>query len=820
MKKIALFMFIQLLVLSAGSLIFAQNDAQAVWPLDSKSMFSPLVTGALTAQNEDTLGYALGNPGYTGINNSQRGFASQSSGGTASLGSWPNENAPNPGRYLQFTLAAAAGVTSFEVDSVTMAVGNSGGSDNIRAAIFISTDEFATSVRLDSLAMPNKALVQLAYAPKISLPAGKKLAVRIYPWATNGGHTSGKYFNVQNLVIKGKTKGEATVFLPVVSTAPVTNLSTTSATSGGNITSDGGGKITSRGVCWNIKGSPTTADFKAQDTIAAGGAFISQLTGLTPGVKYYIRAYAVNSAGTAYGKEDSLTTLTALSAPVVTTSAITSILTTTASGGGVVTTEGGKPVTARGICWNTKGNPTTADSKTSDGTGPGSFTSGLTGLLPVTKYYVRAYAVNELGTSYGDTVSFTTAAPKPDVKITVAKDGSGDYKTVQEAFNAIPDNYTGTYTVFVKKGVYYEKLLLGANKINVVLQGEDRDNTILTYDDYSGRVVNGVTLGTSTSYSTAIDASDFKALNITFQNTSKDQGQAVALRTNGDRMIFKNCRMLGYQDTYYTWGQGRIFNVDCFIEGTVDFIFGRSIAYFDHCTINIKRNGGTLTAANTEQTSKFGYVFSNCTITSDSMGYDGKPITTFALGRPWGAYAKTVFMNCTEPANLDPAGWMVWDGRESTCYYAEYKCSGPGAAVTARVPWSKQLTDTEAKDYSIVNIFSKASGIGAADWWPVSLVGVKEKSNSGQPSEFRLNQNYPNPFNPSTVITYSLAERSMVELNVYDLLGRKAAELVNGTENAGVHSVTFDASKLSTGVYFYTLKAGKNIETRKMMVIR
>ena len=309
-------------------------------------------------------------------------------------------------------------------------------------------------------------------------------------------------------------------------------------------------------------------------------------------------------------------------------------------------------MTDRGICYSTSKNPTIVDYKVSNGSDIGSFTSGMNSLEPKTTYYARAYAINSAGAGYGNEITFTTQAIAPAVRKIVAADGTGDYKTVQAAFDAIPDNYTGPYTVYVKKGIYYEKITLASAKSNVILVGEDRDATILTYDDYAGKPG----LGTSTSQSVAIDASDFVAMNITFRNTIKNDGtaqnqQAVALRVNGDRQAYYNCKMLGYQDTYYTWGNGRIYNYNCYIEGTVDFIFGRSITVFEGCTIKVLRNGCTITAASTEPTSNYGYVFLNSSITADKVGFDGNEITNIYLGRPWQANPRTVFLGCEEPAN-------------------------------------------------------------------------------------------------------------------------------------------------------------------------
>lgn len=484
------------------------------------------------------------------------------------------------------------------------------------------------------------------------------------------------------------------------------------------------------------------------------------------------------------------------------------------------------PILAKGICWNTYGNPTLINSFTEDGTGLGSFTSGMTSLLPTTTYYVRAYATNELGTAYGEEKNFTTSSPAPPVFVTVAKDGSGNYTTVQSAFDAVPDNYTGTYTIFIKKGVYKEKLFLGRNKINVVLQGEDRDSTILTYDDNANSLnSSGGTVGTSGSYSVGIDANDFTARDITFQNTNQT-AQAVALRANGDRQIYYNCKILGYQDTYYTYGYGRIYNKDCYIEGSVDFIFGRSIVVFDNCIINCNRDGGVLTAASTEAAYKFGYVFLNCKITTNEIGFNGNPVRTFYLGRPWQNEPQTVYINCELPANLNPAGWTTM--QVNAKLYAEYQCFGPGSDYSKRISFSRQLTDEEAKDYTIQNIFAKTSGVGAFDWLPVINVSVGEqKKTKIIPTTYKLEQNYPNPFNPITNIEYFIPNTNQVNysnnkvtLKVFDILGREIAMLVNETQLPGSYKVQFNATNLPSGIYFYSLQTGNFSDTKKFVLIK
>jgi len=197
--------------------------------------------------------------------------------------------------------------------------------------------------------------------------------------------------------------------LPTLSTTIITSITATTASSGGNITSAGGGTVTTRGVCWSIFHNPTTSSSKTSDGTGAG-SFTSAITGLTPDSTYYVRAYATNSGGTAYGNE---VTFSALSAnlPTISTTIISLITATTASSGGNITSAGGGTVTARGVCWNTSANPTTANSKTTDGTGTASFTSAITGLTTGTTYYLRAYAINSAGTAYGSQQTFKTALP-------------------------------------------------------------------------------------------------------------------------------------------------------------------------------------------------------------------------------------------------------------------------------------------------------------------------------------------------------------------------------------------------------------------------
>ena len=788
--------------------------ASALWPLQSSQ--SAITKGLVNALDQSFSN--LGTYSYTqlGGETCDRIITLPINSGT-----WPAESSPNFTRYIQYAVSPKPGGT-FYVDTVSFKLGAQY-SNNLRAAVYFSKDtSFANKTFLADTALNSSNLVYFGYSVNDTVGSSDTLYLRIYPYDT---HAEGyaKLICVDSVMIGGATTGVAAT-LAALTTIPLSYISTTFATSGGNVTSDGGGTITARGICWDTTNTPATSANKTVDGTGVG-SFVSRLTGLKAGKKYYVAAYASNIAGTAYGNIDSLVTLDSIIVPTVTTTAVTNILNKSAQAGGNVTDWGGDTVKVRGICYsNTNSSPTITDIKTTDGFDVGSFTSSIVGLTPSTKYYIRAYATNSAGTGYGVVDTFITQATAPAIRKVVAQDGSGDYTTLQAAFDAVPQNYTGTYTIFVKSGIYKEKVLLDSNRVNVVLIGESKDSTIITYDDYSGRVVNGVTIGTSTSYSISIDVSDFTAENITFQNTSQ-AAQAVALETNGDRQSYYNCNIVGFQDTYYSrgaHGTDRIYMKNCYIAGSVDFIFGRDIVVFDSCEIHENRNSGTLTAGSTDAVSLFGYVFLNCKITSDSIGFDSNPVVHFYLGRPWQAAPRTVFVNCYEPANLDSTGWLAWNVTPGL--YAEYNCYGPGYKPAYRsASLSKQLTSTEAAQYTLLNIFSKNSNPAFSyDWTPTApvITAVENNQEDQVPSTFSLFQNYPNPFNPSTTIQYSLPMAGHIRLFVYNILGQLVAKLVDANQKAGNHVINFNADNLSSGIYFYRVEANNFQMTKKMILLK
>ena len=294
-----------------------------------------------------------------------------------------------------------------------------------------------------------------------------------------------------------------------------------------------------------------------------------------------------------------------------------------------------------------------------------------------------------------------------DKKITVAQDGSGDFKTVQAAID-VANTEKESVLIYIKKGIYKEKIVIPSSKPGLKLLGESKENTIITYDDYSGKANpnSNRNIGTSDSYTLLVRADDVRIENLTIENSWCEKGQAVSLCAKGNRFIIRNSKILGCQDTLLTDGDGYYqYYENCYIDGTTDFIFGPAIAVFENCIINSKKDS-YITAASTPENLDFGYVFFNCKLIADAN------VTKVFLGRPWRPYAKTVFMNCNLGSHILPEGWNPWADerfadKTKTAFYAEYKNKGKGAKTDKRVAWSHQLSKEEAAKYTLKNIFPK-----------------------------------------------------------------------------------------------------------------
>ncbi len=294
------------------------------------------------------------------------------------------------------------------------------------------------------------------------------------------------------------------------------------------------------------------------------------------------------------------------------------------------------------------------------------------------------------------------------MRISVAKDGSGTYKTVQEAIDHVPAHNTKPVEIFVRNGIYQERVVLDSTKNFVRLIGEDKNRTIITFNNHAGMTMSsGKRMGTPESASFFIYAHDFIARNITFQNDAGfTAGQAVAVLAHGDRLTFDHCHFIGFQDVLYTEGvRSRQYYRDCYIEGTTDFIFGPSTAVFDRCHIHSNKNSH-VTAASTPENVKYGYVFLDCKLTADTA------LHSVSLGRPWKPYASVTYIRCNIGPHIIAGGWNNWSNldNEKTARFAEYKNTGPGANPAARVGWSRQLTKKEAGQYTVKNILTGSDG--------------------------------------------------------------------------------------------------------------
>lgn len=301
----------------------------------------------------------------------------------------------------------------------------------------------------------------------------------------------------------------------------------------------------------------------------------------------------------------------------------------------------------------------------------------------------------------------------PDTLV-VSRDGTGEFRTIDEVIEVCRAFMDYTKVIYVKKGVYKEKLIIPSWLTNITICGEDRDNTIITWDDHanikmpvggldSEAAVKGKPMGTFRTYTLKVQGSYITLKDITIENNAAKLGQAVALHTEGDHILVQNCRLLGNQDTVYTGvGGTRVAFYDCYIEGTTDFIFGSSIAWFQNCEIHSKANS-YITAASTPAGQKYGYVFYKCRLTAD------KDVDKVYLGRPWRPFAATIFMDCELGKHIRPEGWHNWNNakNEETARYAEYGNKGEGASTKNRVKWSKQLTKKEAAKVTLLDAFGE-----------------------------------------------------------------------------------------------------------------
>ena len=307
----------------------------------------------------------------------------------------------------------------------------------------------------------------------------------------------------------------------------------------------------------------------------------------------------------------------------------------------------------------------------------------------------------------------------------VAADGSGQFHSVQEAILAAPTaRASRPWIIHVRPGTYRERLYVQREKRFVALVGEDAATTIVSFDQHANVPgPDGRAISTFRTPTAQIDADDFTVENLTIENAAGPVGQALAIRVDGDRVAFRRCRFVGWQDTVFV-NRGRQYFEDCFVSGHVDFVFGGATAFFERCTI-VARADGYLTAASTPQEQPYGLVFARATVRGES-----KTVRTF-LGRPWRNYGHTVFLDSDLSDVVRPEGWNNWRvDREKTARYAEHGNTGPGADPARRVPWARMLTDDEA-----ARLTAKAVLAGADGWDPAAAGSIVPKPAPPAPAK-------------------------------------------------------------------------------------
>ncbi|WP_281632475.1 pectinesterase family protein [Flavobacterium luteolum] len=320
-------------------------------------------------------------------------------------------------------------------------------------------------------------------------------------------------------------------------------------------------------------------------------------------------------------------------------------------------------------------------------------------------------------------------------KITVAIDGSGDYVKIQDAVNAVLSDKAARTIIFIKNGLYNtEKIIVPVDKKRITFIGENREKTILSYHifDCTGGLNNKCPAEDAakwegqnirTSASVTIQGDEFRAENVTFQNTAGPVGQALAVFITSDKNTFINCNFLGYQDTMLLGKDGtRSYFNNCMILGRTDYIYGGGIGYFDSCEIR-SYGGGWITAPSTPKDQKYGFVFNKCKLTfignSPRVNDDKQP---FSLGRPWHNYPKVAWLNCEMSKELNPLGWpttwrMDYASTSSDLHLYEYNNKGAGADMSGRAKWEglKSISAAEAKLYSVENVLN-----GSDNWKPLA----------------------------------------------------------------------------------------------------
>ncbi len=809
---------------------------------------------------------------------------------------WPEETKQNSQRYIQFSFSVKPGIT-FKIDTISMYYAGMGG-HNMKINISWSTNSsFATSTQLNSVPIAisdnSPTLSFLVFEPNTVINYGEKLYLRIYPWYTL--YLTTKYVCLQNVVISGTTSGKVIPVLPIVSTSQITEISTTSAVCGGNVSFDGDVEVTDRGVCWNIEGAPIINDSR---TLSGSGLgeFTSKITGLKKSTKYFVRAYAVNSVGISYGKEDSLVTRSDISAPVENTNDTVKVIGTSASLRGSIIDWGGSDIIEKGICYNTSGNPDINNEKIIDSSKSNDYTITLFRLKNETIYYARAFAKNALGIGYGEVKEFKILFT---LKGAYADGIHKDTKVIQRAIDSCSN--IGGGEVELLNGIYYtapfemkSNVTLRVDSTAIISASEDRvdfypagfdtsvekvpssvknfitsnytDNIVITgdgtidgngkpwWDDYNAGAITArprliqlnhsnhillenITLKNSPQFhfvpAWCIDVTVNKVTILAPGDSPNTDGIDPAtshkvritgcyIDTGDDNVAIKS----GNNDpSYPNAGSSDIIISDC------TFLHGHGVS------IGSETNGGVDSM-----------IVENCTFNGTDNGIRIKSNRTRG-GNVRGITYRNLTMNKVKypilfseyypdiPDQNDPAQAIT----NKTPYYHDITVENLKAVnctyggIIIGLP-ETPLTNIQLKNVSIsantgLRIRNAALSLDSVSVKAASgssyiveingiLTGVKETGNEITALKFMLSQNYPNPFNPGTIIKYSVPYETKIELKIYDMLGRLAAVLVNERKQPGEYEAEFNANGLSSGIYFYQIRGGDFVETKKMLLVK
>ena len=670
------------------------------------------------------------------------------------------------------------------------------------------------------------------------------------------------YFQAYAINSEGTSYGSVvqtftTLEQPTVTTQAVSGITTTTATGNGNITDLGNPNPTQHGVCWNTSGTPTVSDSKTEEGAASStGAFTSSMTGLSSGITYYVRAYATNSVGTSYGTQQTFTTL---EQPTVTTQAVSGITTTTATGNGNITDLGNPNPTQHGVCWNTTGTPTVSDSKTEEGaaSSTGAFTSSMTGLSSGITYYVRAYATNSVGTSYGTQESFMTVVPDPtsltattvsESQIDLTWDGtSSQFRVLQKPDSSSADETDGTNI--------YEGTLKSFN-----VTGLDTNTTYFFTVFGMNAAGNAFSSGNKKTVASTLPAEDSTQTNAQVGYLAGETDSTYSYDSLGvEIVITTGSGSDGYLELFRINTSPQSGNLPGSAESELGSITPSVIydVHFWQVTNNgltgityeiiISLDGvpgiGDPTRLCVFKRSSSGDDWSDAAAGGATIAYNAgmnaliisglSTFSEFAIGSDGGDNPLPVELNGfsgISTSNGIELSWMTQsetnnqgfilmrNGVEIAGYSNTEALQGQGTTTKAQ---GYNYTDSDVElnaTYSYQLVSVDESGVRHTYGQTVEVKAVEAITNN-KPLEYGLEQNYPNPFNPSTTITYTMKKAGVATLKVYDMLGRLVIEQTRASVK-GENQINFNGSKLTSGMYYYQLNADGFSKTLKMMLVK